>query len=368
MPKSKAFQAGLWVLLVFLIILVGTYISFIFRPLVVLISTVFFPVLIAGILYYLTSPIVNWIHSKKVPKSLAILSIYIVLLGLLTLVLLYLGPIVQLQLLSLIENAPRFLSYVHQTFMGLEENPAFERFRETDTFERWQDIDYEAEVQRLVAGVMNQAYYLVGFIANALIIAFTIPLILFYMLKDGHKLPKAIVRYLPDEYEEEGLKILAQMDKAISAFVQGQLIVCLFVGIMVYLAYIIIGLEYALLLALIAMVTNVIPFFGPVIGTIPGIIVGLIHSPWVALQVFVAVLIIQQIESQVISPQVLGRKLAIHPITIIIVILTAGSLAGILGMLLAVPAYAVGKVVLISTYSLIKLRMAAKKLGGNNDY
>ena len=361
MPKSKAFQAGLWVLLVFLIILVGTYISFIFRPLVVLISTIFFPLLIAGILYYLTNPIVSWVHSKKVPKSLAILSIYVVLLVLLMLILLYLGPIVQLQLLSLIENAPRFLNQIHQNFMGLQDHAAFERFRETDAFENWQNIDYEAEVQRIVASVMNQAYNLVGLVANALIIAFTIPLVLFYMLKDGHKLPKAIVRYLPDEYQDEGLEILTRMDKTISAFVQGQLIVCLFVGVMVYLAYLIIGLEYALLLALIAMVTNVIPFFGPVIGTIPGIIVGLIHSPWVALQVFVAVVIIQQIESQVISPQVLGRKLAIHPITIIVVILTAGSLAGILGMLLAVPAYAVGKVVLISTYSLIKLRMDAKR-------
>ena len=358
MLNSKAFQAGLWVLLIFLIILVGTYISFIFRPLVVLISTIFFPLLIAGILYYLTSPIVNWIHSKKVPKSLAILFIYVILLALLTVILLYLGPIVQLELINLIENAPIFLSYLHQTILDLQESPIFERFNEAGAFEGLQNIDFEAEVERVVTGVISQAYYLLGFIINILIIAFTIPLVLFYMLKDGHKLPKAIVSYLPDKYQDEGLKILAQMDKALSSFIQGQLIVSLFVGTLVYLAYIIIGLEYALLLALIAMVTNVIPFFGPVIGTIPGLIVGLIHSPWVALQVFVAVVIIQQLESQLVAPQVLGRKLAIHPITIIVVILTAGSLAGILGMLLAVPAYAVGKVVVTHVYALIKLRMA----------
>jgi len=363
MLNSKAFKAGMWVLLIFLIIWVGTQISFIFRPLVVLITTIFFPVLIAGVLYYLTKPIVNWIHSKKVPKTLAILSIYVVLAVLLTLVLLYLGPVVQVQLSSLIESAPMFLGHIHQVFMDLQNNPAFDRFAGTDIFERWQNIDYEAEVQRLIAGAMSQVYTLAGFIVNALIIAFTIPLVLFYMLKDGHKLPKAIVRYLPEKYQDEGLEILAQADRTISAFIQGQLIVCLFVGVLVYIAYLIIGLEYALLLALFAMVTNLIPFFGPVIGTIPGIIVGLIHSPWVALQVFIAVVIIQQIESQVVSPQVLGRKLAIHPVTIIVVILTAGSLAGILGMLLAVPAYAVGKVLVTHAYSLIKLR-SDKGAGG----
>lgn len=358
MLNSKAFQAALWVLLIFLIILVGTNISFIFRPIVVLISTIFFPVLIAGILYYLTSPIVNWLHSKRIPKVLAILFIYMVLLGILTLIILYIGPIIQLQLLNLIENAPRFLSQLHRTFIDFQESTIFERFQETDSFERWRTVDYAAEVEKLVSRAIDQTYYLIGFITNILIIFITIPFILFYMLKDGHKLPKAIVKYLPSKYQDEGLQILIQMNKTISSFIQGQLIVSFFVGFMVYLAYMIIGLEYALLLALIAMVANVVPYFGPIIGTIPGMIVGLIQSPWTALQVLFFVFIIQQIESQLIAPQVFGRKLAIHPVTIIVVLLTAGSLAGILGMILAIPTYAVGKVVVVNLLSLIRLRMA----------
>ncbi len=363
MLNSKSFRAALWILLIFLIILVGTQITFIFRPIVVLISTIFFPVLIAGLLYYLTSPIVNWLHSKKIPKNLAILLLFILLIGVLALVLLYIGPIIQYQLLNLIENAPSFLNQLHRSAIDFQESTIFERFQETESFERWRTIDFAAEVESLLASALEQSYVIIGFITNIIVILATIPIILFYMLKDGHKLPNAIVKYLPSNYQDEALEILAQMNKTIGSFIQGQLIVSLFVGLMVFLAYLIIGVEYALLLALIAMVTNVIPYFGPVIGTIPGMIVGLIQSPWTAVQVLIAVFIIQQIESQLVSPQVFGRKLAIHPVTIIVVLLTAGSLAGILGMILAIPTYAVGKVVAFHVYSLIKLQMSeeAKK-------
>ena len=358
MLKSKAFQAALWVLLIFLIILIGTQITFIFRPLVVLISTIFFPVLIAGLLYYLISPIVNWLHSKKIPKNLAVLLIYIVMIGVLAIVLLYIGPIIQYQLLNLIENAPGYLNQLHRSAIEFQESTIFERFQQTESFERWRTVDFAAEVESLLASALDQSYVIIGFITNIIIILATIPIILFYMLKDGHKLPNAIVKYLPKDYQDEGLEILAQMNKTIGSFIQGQLIVSFFVGFMVFLAYMIIGVEYALLLALIAMVTNVIPYFGPIIGTIPGMIVGLTQSPWTALQVLIAVFIIQQIESQLVSPQVFGRKLAIHPVTIIVVLLTAGSLAGFLGLILAIPTYAVGKVVAFNVYSLIRLHMA----------
>lgn len=133
------------------------------------------------------------------------------------------------------------------------------------------------------------------------------------------------------------------------------MIVSSFVGILCYIAFTLIGLDYALILALVAMVTNVIPFLGPWLGTIPAVIVGLLHSPLKALLVILLVVIIQQIESNILQPQVMGKKLSMHPVTVLSLILVAGSFAGIIGMLLAVPLYAVGKVIVTHAYRLWKL-------------
>jgi predicted PurR-regulated permease PerM len=146
------------------------------------------------------------------------------------------------------------------------------------------------------------------------------------------------------------------MDFALSSYIQGQIIVSICVGILAYIAFLIIGLDYPLVLALVAMFTNVIPFIGPWIGTIPAVIVGLLNSPFMALLVVLAVVVVQQIESNLISPQVMGRKLSIHPLTIIFLLLVAGRFAGLLGLILAVPTYAVGKVLVLHIYRLWVLR------------
>ncbi|MED4580769.1 AI-2E family transporter, partial [Bacillus atrophaeus] len=134
------------------------------------------------------------------------------------------------------------------------------------------------------------------------------------------------------------------------------IIVSCCVGVLVTIGYFIIGLDYPLMLGVVAMVTNVIPFIGPWIGTFPGVVVGLFDSPTTAILVIVVVVIAQQIESQIISPQVMGRKLSIHPLTIIFLLLAVGNFAGIVGMLLAIPGYAVAKVIVSHIWRLVLLR------------
>jgi predicted PurR-regulated permease PerM len=129
------------------------------------------------------------------------------------------------------------------------------------------------------------------------------------LLKDGESIAQGILKYIPEDHREEGRSIVRDMDDAISSYVQGQIFVSFCVGIMAYIAYLVIGLEYSLILALVAMVTNIIPFVGPFIGTFPAIIVGFLDSPLTALWVMIAIIIVQQIETNLISPQVMGRQL-----------------------------------------------------------
>ena len=118
---------------------------------------------------------------------------------------------------------------------------------------------------------------------------------------------------------------------------RGQLLVCLVVGILAYVGYMLIGLPYALLLASIVGLMNVIPYLGPFIGAAPAVLVGLSESWKLALFVVAVNVVVQILESNVVSPQIVGRTLKLHPLVIILALLIGGQLGGILGLILAVP-------------------------------
>ena len=117
-----------------------------------------------------------------------------------------------------------------------------------------------------------------------------------------------------------------------------------------FIGYAIIGLNFALLLSVFALFMNVIPFIGPWIAFIPALIIGFFQDPMMVVWVSLTTLIAQQTDSNLITPNIMGKTLKIHPLTIITVLLAAGSIAGFLGILLAVPGYAVGRAIVSNIY------------------
>ncbi|HHT36570.1 MAG: AI-2E family transporter [Candidatus Wallacebacter cryptica] len=362
--KSKAFQITLWILMIFLIIWVLQYIGYIFHPIEVLIKTIFFPFLVAGVLYYLTISVVDWLEQFKIPRTIAILMIFVVFILLILFAILYLSPILQRQLTGLITNLPRFLTEFNRRLQEFQESTFFAEFEEFEFFQNLSTIDYVKLVDGLIATISQNIWTFIGSVANFVIVSLTIPLLLFYMLKEGSSLTPKIVSFFPEQYQGEAKTVLSEMNHTIRSYIQGMVIISLFIGGVVYIGYLIIGLDYALLLAAIAVITNIIPYFGPVLGTIPGVIVALFMSPLKALEVVVIMVIANYLENHLIAPLVLGRKLSIHPVTIIVVLLTAGSLGGIGAVILGVPAYAIVKVIATHTYSFTKRLIQERKLAG----
>jgi predicted PurR-regulated permease PerM len=125
---------------------------------------------------------------------------------------------------------------------------------------------------------------------------------------------------------------------------------------MLFIGYLIIGLDYALILSLIAIVFTTIPFVGPFLAIAPAILVALSNSPFMVLKVVIVFIIVQQMESNFISPQIIGQRLNIHPLTIILLLLVAGSLYGLIGLILATPLYALSKVLIENLYKIYQLR------------
>ncbi|MBU9711464.1 AI-2E family transporter [Evansella tamaricis] len=357
MLNSRFFRFLMGTLLILLIIYLSTKVTFIFRPLVVFFQTLFIPFLIAGVLFYLLRPIVMLLHTKKVPKGISILLIYLGLIGVVTGIILLIGPTLQLQFTNLMDNMPGLMRELQTVLIQFQDNEWVSRFQETENF------SIESVIENVTGYLMTTVDFLssniarlIGSLINFMLVFIIVPFMLFYLLKDGEKAPNQVLRFFPEKQQVEGRRILKDMDEALGSYIQGQIIVSICVGILMYIAFLIIGIEYSLILALVAMFTNVIPFVGPWIGTIPAVIVALIHSPIMVLWVLIAIVVVQQIESNLIAPQVMGKKLSIHPLTIIILILVGGRFAGFFGLLLAVPFYAVSKVIVSHTYRLLKLR------------
>ena len=113
---------------------------------------------------------------------------------------------------------------------------------------------------------------------------------------------------------------------------------------------------YGLLLGVVAGMANIIPYLGPYVGIAPALIVAFTVSPMQVVYVIIIVVIVQQVDGNLIYPNIIGRTLKIHPLTIIILLLAAGNIAGILGMILAIPFYAVVRTVVVYVFNMIELR------------
>lgn len=362
MFESKWYRALFWALTIFLVIWVGTQISFVFEPIQVILALVTVPLIIAGLFFYFLVGIVDFLEKRlKRKRSLAVAITLIGLILIFTLVISFLGPVIGKQVTELIDAMPSIAKELQkQAFAvrdSLLQNDFLSRFMaQNDEMFRNLTTNITSYLGDLFGNVASSFGQVVGFVTSAVITIVVIPFMLLYMLLDGKRLPDAIVKLLPSSYEKETRHILHDMHETVRSYVNAQLLVAFFVGITSLIGLLIVGVDYAILLALFMMVTNIIPYVGPFLGAAPAVVVAFIQDPIKVVWVIVVIIIVQQIEANVISPLIQGKSLKVHPLTIIIVLLVAGNLAGIIGMLIAVPFYAVAKVVVQNIVRIYKLR------------
>lgn len=155
--------------------------------------------------------------------------------------------------------------------------------------------------------------------------------------------------------------MMSEIDSALSGFIVGRVLVNLALGVLMYIGFLIIGLQYALLLTVIAVVMNFVPFFGAILSSIPIFIIGFIQSPSIAVWAIIIVLLAQQIQDNIIAPYIFGKKLDIHPLTTIILVLVGGDIGGIIAILLIIPLYMIVKIVLTKAYNLFVKRQKVEE-------
>ena len=196
-----------------------------------------------------------------------------------------------------------------------------------------------------MTGILANSFtYLTSFISTVFLLIM-VPFFLIYMLKDHEKFIPALAKFFKGERKVFVVDLMKDLNFTLKSYIQGQVTVSVILGVILYIGYTIIGLPYTPLLVLFAGVANLIPFLGPWLSFAPAAVLGIIDSPTTFIWVCVVTLIAQQLEGNVITPNVMGKSLSIHPLTIIVVILAAGDLGGFTLILIAVPLYAVLKTI-----------------------
>lgn len=185
----------------------------------------------------------------------------------------------------------------------------------------------------------------VGAVATVVVAIITMPFILFYLLKDGKQLAPYLMKFLPNKMRKPTLKVLGEVNSQVSSYIRGQLTVAFAVAVMFILGFSFIGLDYAITLGITAGFLNLIPYLGSFLAMVPAVFLGIVGGPVLLAKVLVVFVIEQTIEGRVISPLVLGSQLDIHPVTILVVLLTSGKLFGVVGVILGIPVYAAAKVI-----------------------
>ncbi len=342
--RSKFFRYGCYLLLALIIIYMFGKINFFISPFQSFIYSIIFPIIFGGLLYYILRPIVLMLEKGRIPHIWAIVLAFVIVLSALILLSSYTGSIIKSQFNDFAKSLPFLYERAQNTVNNLLSSNLLSYF----DFSSFQTSDIADKVSNFLQGaaksVGKNTINFIGAITNIGSVIIILPVILFYFLKDGHKFMPSVVRFFPASQKDKMRKILTDIDFVLSNYIAGQLLVAFFIGLLMYIGYLIIGLKYSLLLAIFAMITCIIPFFGPWIGIIPAILLSLADNPFMAVKIFIVMTIVQQIDNNFISPQVMKKSMDIHPLTVILLLMGIIPIFGFIGLIIVIPLYSAIKI------------------------
>ncbi|MCK4026411.1 AI-2E family transporter [Streptococcus iners] len=354
--NNQAVTFFLVTLLVLLTIFVFTKVSFLLKPIGSFIEIILLPMLLTGLLYYLLNPIVDWLEKYKITRTAAISVLFVLIGMLLVWGLAVVIPSIQGQVVSFAQNLPSNIQKIESQVTTLLENEQFEQFRPTalEILNKVNDqiVSY---AQKFSSSAVNWASSLISTASQIIVAILIMPFILFYLLRDGQHLNRHVTQYLPTKWRSSVSKVLTDVNAQLSNYVRGQVTVAIIVALMFSVMFSVIGLSYPVTLGVMAGFLNLIPYLGSFLAMIPAVVLGLIAGPVMLVKVLIVFMLEQTIEGRFVTPLIIGSSLSIHPITILFVLLTAGQMYGVLGVLLGIPIYASIKVLVKAVFEWYKV-------------
>lgn len=331
---------------IFLIILIAIIIYYLIKKYNILFET--FKIIISSVIFaYLINPIVNILEKKSISRFWGVLIIYISFIAIISIISFVFVPNIIREFKNLIVDLPEYINgiydYINKFYLKYAKNidnlpPIFQGIKDAL-------IDNIGNVENSIMNSIRRITDSMFSLFSRIITFVTIPILTFYFLKDKDYFKRKVFLAIPKQYRKDTVKIAKEIDRALSEFIRGRLIVAVFVGVSTTLALLLLRVNFAFLIGMLAGIADIIPYFGPVIGIIPAVFFALLESPIRALWVIIIFIIIQQVENDIITPKIIGESMGLHPVTVILSLIVGGGLFKIIGMLLAVPAIAVFKII-----------------------
>ena len=352
---NKAVTVFLVTLLLGLNIFILSKISFLFIPVIDFLSVVMLPVILSGLLFYLLNPLVDLMEKYKINRVLAISIIFVIIAFLLIIGLAVAIPNLQRQVVIFAQNVPSYIEDADRVIDDLVTKRLPDDFRpQLEQVLAQFSTQATAWASNISSKAVNWVSAIISGTSQVIVALIIMPFMLFYLLRDGKGLRDYITQFLPNKLREPVGKVLSDVNQQLANYVRGQITVAVIVAIMFIIFFKIIGLRYAVALGVTAGVLNLVPYLGSFLAMLPALVLGLIAGPVMLLKVIIVFIVEQTIEGRFVSPLILGSQLNIHPITILFVLLTSGSMFGIWGVLLGIPIYASAKVVISEIFDWYK--------------
>ena len=299
----------------------------------------------ALMLAYFFDPLYKFLLNKKAPKVLAIIIVFGIIIALLILTIFFLIPSVINQLNILYKEIPNFIENYQNLILSIK--PQLSKFINPADVE----ILLKENLSELQKGVLGFSQSIIIYLSNIVSsITFGIvivPLILFYLMRDMFKFKENLYIFVSKENKKEFKEVLEEIDHIVSGFIRGRIIVCFIVGTLIGIGLYFLNLKFALIIGIVSGAFNFVPYLGPIVGVVLALIFALGSSWWTLLMIVVLFVLANQLEAIYLNPNILGKGLGLHPLTVILSMLICGQLLGILGVLVAVPLVAILKVLAI---------------------
>lgn len=314
------------------------------------VTSIYLPIILALIISFVLNSAVDFLMllptrwgKRKMPRSIAVLAAFGVSALAFTLAATFiLFPFIQ-EFDKFVIDLPSLVRRIQSLFMAFEQ--------QTTAMELPDNVR-----DLLNQGVANMASFSVemarrifnavfGF-ASQVVELVVVPILTYYLLKDWRSMQSGFVNAFSAQYRQHLQSVISEMGSVISGYIRGQIVISIIMGLLVFSGMYILGVDYPLVLGLLATLTETIPIIGPIIGAIPAILLAYIASPALAFKVIIFYILIQQIENHLIVPNIMGHTIDLHPILVVISLLIGGHVYGVVGMMLAVPVTALLRVLI----------------------
>ncbi|MGL9769115.1 AI-2E family transporter [Enterococcus sp. DIV0806c] len=338
-------------------LLVFSKLSFLLEPFVIICQVLFSPLVMTLVLYFVLKPIVKLLERFSLSKVASILVTLFMICASFLLCLTLVLPLLIQQIERLIDNFPNYLMEVEKVMESLLEDTRYgEIFHEvSDIFTLWVR-QASNNVDGYLKNIIFGATTIFSTITHGLLLMLTVPVITFFLLKNDQKFIYYLLGIFPPKYRKDIKEVIRTMDDQVGAYLKGQLIVCIIIGSLTFLGFLLMGMPFSGSLACVVGLTAIVPYIGPIVAFFPCAVIALMTSPAMFLQLCIVWVVVQLLNGELIEPQVMGRHMVIHPVTIIFVLWIMGELFGLVGLIFGIPLYAIGKVIVIFAFRKFKQR------------